>query len=556
VTTRSSNRERAGFRVVLVMLLVLVVLLGGGYAAAYVTAQDKTPRGTRVAGVNVGGRTLAQAAALLKHGLADRAEAPITLDIDGKRETVAPAALGLAIDYVASVHAVGVGRSWEPEWLWNYYTGGGQLDPVVTVSEMTMTDYLSALAARTAKPPRDGRVRFQGQRVVVDRPHPGKAIDPQQARDAITAAYLQDDPTAVIALNATVPDIEQSDIQAALTTFANPAVSGGVALELGDVHVLLQPRDFVGALSLRPENGTLVPHFDQRRLMALVKAAVAGRTSPVDATIAIIDGKPKVLPDRGGISFDAAAVTAAFAAAVAKPLGFRDATVSVEVTEPQVTTKDVRRLKIREQVSTFTTSFGYDADRNAGIDQAMRLIDGTVLRPGEGFSFNATVGPLGEGGGGAQSATTVFNAAFLAGLGDIERTPPSTHASGFPVGLEATVGSTDQDLTFTNDTPYGVLIEADVTPSTPTSPGVVTVTMWSTTSWDVTATKSARYNLVEADEVVLETEDCRPSPGQRGFDVDVTRHLHNPVDPTLDRDEVLHTTYAPSDTVICKPPKN
>ena len=45
------------------MLLVLAVLLGGGYAAAYVSAQDKTPRGTERGGVNVGGRTLVEAAA-------------------------------------------------------------------------------------------------------------------------------------------------------------------------------------------------------------------------------------------------------------------------------------------------------------------------------------------------------------------------------------------------------------------------------------------------------------------------------------------------------------
>jgi vancomycin resistance protein YoaR len=553
VTPRSSNRERAGFRVVLVMLLVLVVLLGGGYAAAYVTAQDKTPRGTKVAGVNVGGRTLAQAAALLREGLADRAAAPITLDIDGKKETVKPGEVGLSVDYVASVHAAGAGRSWQPEWLWNHYTGGGRLDPVVTVSEMTMNDYLTALAARTGKPPRDGRVRFQGQRVVVDKAHAGKAIDIQQARDAIVAAYLQDDPTATIALQGTAPDIEESDIQDALTTFANPAVSGAVALELGDVHVLLQPRDFVGALSLRAEGGALVPHFDQRRLVALVNAAVAGRRSPVDATVEIVDGEPHVIADRVGISFDPAAVTAAFAAAVGQPLGERDAPVSVEVTEPEVTTKDARHLKIREQVSTYSTSFGYDAARNAGIEQAMRLIDGTVLRPGEQFSFNATAGPLGDGGGEAQSATTVFNAAFLAGLGSIERTTPSTHAGGYPVGLEATVGSSD-DLTFANDSPYGVLIQADFTPSTPTSPGAATVTIWSTAYWEVTSTRSARYNLVEPAQVVVDSADCEPSPGQRGFDVDVTRNLHNLVDPTLDRVEVLHTTYAPSDAVTCTPP--
>ena len=78
--------------------------------------------------------------------------------------------------------------------------------------------------------------------------------------------------------------------------------------------------------------------------------------------------------------------------------------------------------------------------------------------------------------------------------------------------------------------------------------------MWSTAYWEVTSTRSARYNLVEPEQVVLDTDDCRPSPGQRGFDVDVTRNLPTSVDPTLDQVDVLHTTYAPSDAVVCEPP--
>jgi vancomycin resistance protein YoaR len=554
VTSRTSTRDRAGFGVVLVMLLGLVVLLGGGYAAAYVTAQDKTPRGARVAGVKIGGRTLAAAAAALRAGLDTRANAPITLQIDGKRSIVTPSEVGLGVDYVASVREAGAGRSWDPGRLWNYYTGGDRLAPVVTVSEMTMTDFVAGLFARSGRPPRDGRVSFQGQRVVVDQPHPGRTIDPQQAREAITAAYLQDDPTADLPLVATAPTIDDGDIRTALGAFANPAVSGGVALELGDLHVLLQPRDFASALSLRPDNGTLVPHVDQDMLVALVDEAIAGHTSPVDATVAILDGQPKVVHDRPGVTFDPAAVTAAFMAAVVQPLGERDATVDVVLTEPEVTAQDVRGLQIRDRVSSFTTSYGYDADRNASIDQAMRLINGTVLRPGESFSFNRVVGPLGGGRGAVQAATTTFNAAYLAGLGDLQRTAPASHVSGYPVGLEATVGSSDEDLTFTNTTPYGVLVQAGVRPSTPTSPGVVTVTMWSTAYWQVTSSRSARYNLVEPERVVLHTDDCEASAGQRGFDVDATRHVHNLVDATLDHDEVLHTTYAPVDTIVCKPP--
>ena len=55
---------------------------------------------------------------------------------------------------------------------------------------------------------------------------------------------------------------------------------------------------------------------------------------------------------------------------------------------------------------------------------------------------------------------------------------------------------------------------------------------------------------------MLRTEDCYPNTGYGGFDIDVTRHFHLPSDLSQDHDEVMHTTYTPSDTVICKPPKN
>jgi len=103
--------------------------------------------------------------------------------------------------------------------------------------------------------------------------------------------------------------------------------------------------------------------------------------------------------------------------------------------------------------------------------------------------------------------------------------------------------------------PYGVLIQAGITPSSPSAQGVATVTMWSTKYWDITTSESARYNLTEPQTRVLRTEDCYPNTGYGGFDIDVTRHFHLPSDPTQDHDEVMHTTYTPSDTVICKPPR-
>jgi vancomycin resistance protein YoaR len=574
------QRERAGARVVLVMLLVLALMLGVGYLAAYAAAQDKTPRGTQVGDVPVGGQTLSDAAATLRSGLASRAEAPVTIRFDsvagGEEMTATPAELGLGVDYVASVREAGAGRSWDPVWLWNYYTGGAELDPVVTVSDLTMTDYLTSLAQRVGRPARDGRVRFQDTRVRVDRPKAGRSIEPVQAREAITAAYLADDPTADVDLVAAQPEIDDADVRTAVNEVANPAVSGPVTLVFGDNRVRLQPRDFAAALSFKPEDGELRLHVDQQTLLRLVEQVVAADGgTPVDATVALVDGRPEVVPAKPGVSFEPAEVTAAFTAALTQPEGEREAVVSAQVEEAAFSTADAKALRIEEQVSTFTTYFPYADYRNTNIGRAMELINGTVLKPGETFSLNDTVGERTPengfvkgfiiedgifkedyGGGVSQAATTTFNAAFFAGLEDVEHKPHSFYIDRYPVGREATVAWPTVDLKFTNDTPYGVLIEAGITPSSPSAQGVATVTMWSTKYWDITTSESARYNLTEPQTRVLRTEDCYPNTGYGGFDIDVTRHFHLPSDPSQDHDEVMHTTYTPSDTVICRPPKN
>ena len=84
----------------------------------------------------------------------------------------------------------------------------------------------------------------------------------------------------------------------------------------------------------------------------------------------------------------------------------------------------------------------------------------------------------------------------------------------------------------------------------------MTVNMYSTKYWDITSSTSDRYNYVEEGTRTLRTPDCYPNSGYAGFDVDVTRFFRRHGESELDHKENFHTTYTPSDTVICKPPKN
>jgi vancomycin resistance protein YoaR len=563
------QREAAGGKVVMLMLVGLALLAGAVYVAAYLAAGDKVPRGTTVAGVEVGGRSPADAEAALRDGLADRVDRPIeVVDGDGEVVELVPDDVGLSVDYAGSVAAAGAEQSWSPRRLWDYWVGGEDLDAAVHADGA-----LDTLASEVGTPARDGDVRFRGGRIVVVDPVPGEGFDAEAAYRALQEVYLAEDPRIELPVVTVDPEVDDADVQRALDEFANPAMSGPVTLVFGDSPVELQPADFAEALGMRAEAGRLVPDLDESALAKLVDASVSDEDEPVDATVALVDGKPKVVPARPGVAYDPADVSAAFLELVTRDGDDRTMQVEATVAEPEFTTADARALKIREQVSTFTTYYPYAEYRNTNIGRAAELVDGTVLKPGETFSLNDIVGERTRengftegfiisdgifkedlGGGVSQMATTTFNAMFFAGLEDVEHKPHSFYIDRYPVGREATVAWGSVDLRFRNDTPYGVLVHADVTASTPSSQGVVTVTMYSTKYWDISTTTSDRYDFRAPATRRLTTPDCYPNTGYAGFDVDVSRTFRRAGEDTVHHVEDFHTSYTPSDTVICAQP--
>ncbi|WP_432477290.1 VanW family protein [Nocardioides sp. GXQ0305] len=565
-------RESAGGKVVWLMLLVLALLLSGGYAAAYAAAGRDVPRGTTVEGVQIGGRPPAEAVAALEAGLAERTADPVRVEVDGEVLQVDPAEVGLSVDYEESVAAAGGGRSWHPSRLWDHYTGGDDLDAVVDVDDAALDAYVDRLADQVGTPARDGGVAFDGTRIDVTQPRTGRALDPDAAADAIVAGYLGDSP-ARIDLEATPPDVDQSDVRRAVDGFANPAMSGPVTILFEDSRVRLTPSVYARALGTEPRGGVLVPTLDRDRLARLMDRRISSNAEPVDARFRIVDGTPRIVPSRPGVTYDRTDLAEGFLDLVTRPEARRTQRVKATTDRPEFTTAEAKRLGIRRRVSTFTTYYPHADYRNTNIGRAGELVDGTVLEPGETFSLNDTVGERTRangftegyvisdgilvsdlGGGVSQMATTTFNAAFFAGLEDVEHKPHSFYIDRYPVGREATVAWGSVDLRFRNDTRHGVLVTADVTPSTVSSSGVVTVSMWSTKTWDITARTGDRYNFTQEQTRRVDTRQCHPNDGYGGFDINVWRDFRRPGSSEVVRSEKFHTTYIPSDTVVCTHP--
>ncbi len=558
-------------RVIPWLLLGLVLLFGGLYVAAHVFTSDRVPRGTTVSGIEIGGLTTVAAEARLRRELGALAGRPIVVTANGVTQTVRPAEAGLSLDLPATLAEAGADRSWAPRRMWAYVTGGHDLRAVVRVDHAALAAAVDELAGAVDQPATEGAVTFEDAGPVAHWPAAGVALDRRAAASAIRGSFLGASGPVALSTEPDQPDISRADVSAAMDKFANPALSAPVIFQLGGEDVVLRPGDYAPALSMTAQDGALVPQVDHKRLLKAMDAATRTlRRAPRDATVRIERGHPRVVPGRKGVSFDPADVTDNFLRLVVGHDQGRQLAIKTVVAKPEHTTGWARRLRITERVSQFTTYFPHAAYRNTNLGRAAALIDGTILEPGDTFSLNHTVGERTPqngftkgyiisdgvykedyGGGVSQVATTTFNAAFFAGLEDVEHKPHSFYIDRYPVGREATVAWPSVDLKFKNTTPYGVLVQAWIDKSTPSTQGAMHVRMWSTKYWDIKAGASDRYHPTQPETRHLSGDGCVPHQGYGGFDIDVYRYFYRHGSSKLDHKETMHTTYAPSDTVVC-----
>ncbi|MFI5240977.1 MAG: VanW family protein [Microgenomates group bacterium] len=160
----------------------------------------------------------------------------------------------------------------------------------------------------------------------------------------------------------------------------------------------------------------------------------------------------------------------------------------VTKTAPQVTTDKINNLGINELIGRGTSTYFHSIPgRVHNVSLATSRINGTLVKPGETFSFNQALGDvskftgyqtayviengktvLGDGGGVCQVSTTLFRAILNAGLPVDERRAHAYrvgyYEQGSPPGIDATVYSPTTDFKFTNNTPSHILITAKTDP--------------------------------------------------------------------------------------------
>ncbi|MFC5830255.1 VanW family protein [Nonomuraea insulae] len=545
------------------LVAFLVVLAALAYVVPAVLMSGSVLRGTHVAGVDIGGLTVTQAADKLRTELATKLSKPVIADIGGKKETVQADEAGLELDVVGTIGQAPSGFP-SPEEVWRGLTGTTDLNPKIAVDSAQLTRTVEGLAKSVDKQAHEGRVFFTGLLPKARQPEDGVLLDREDAVSRISDTFLSGGGSVVLTLRPDKSVTTPEGVAAALVK-AKAAVAAPLTLTLGDKQAQIPPATIAAHLTFNSDgDGSLAPAFDAKAVLTGVESSlVDAAQQPRDATYQIVDGKPVLVPARTGRGVNDK-LLARDAEKVFAEGGSRTIPVRLGTVAPAVETSQIQGLGIEQIVGTFTTTFDCCQTRVTNIQRMAQDVDGRVVKAGETFSLNDAVGErtvengyveAGQivggrmvniiGGGTSQFATTMYNAAFFSGFDDVEHQPMDYYAPRYPAGRDVALLYPDLDLKWRNDSDNGVLIKTAFTGTS------VTVTLWGKKRYDeVEAVESERRSFTPFRRVSSSAPGCLPTVGEQGFTIDVTRVFHQDGD-VVKKDEKLTTKYRPQTQTTC-----
>ena len=481
VRRRAPARTRFWSRLGMVALLALAIVLV--VPLFFAGSPGRLADGTRIAGIDVGGLTAGDATALLEGRAARLENVPVAFTSGSHRFELTARELGVQVDWRAAVDAARR-QGGGPSIVRGYRRLSLEFFPQDLVPPIRAyengLDYELGLIGKTVDTPHlEARLVRHGLHITIAAGRTGRVLDRDAARQTIVRALASFSRAPVgLPIRVDPPTVTVASLTAAQRT-ASTIVSGPVTLVAGRTRLRV-PRWRLATLldlSTLRFSGPRADAFFARLQRQVDRA-------PRDADFAVAaGGRIRVVPAQNGISLDVARSADRVLAAAERPAG-RVAHLALTTAAPTRTTAEAKAMGITGTVGSYETVYGGDPNRIHNVELVAHLVDNKLIAPGATFSFNGTTGDrsaakgfleapvivngelqTGLGGGVCQVSTTVFNAAYEAGLRITARTNHALYISHYPLGRDATVDYPDIDLKFVNDTPHWLLLRTFVGPS-------------------------------------------------------------------------------------------
>jgi vancomycin resistance protein YoaR len=530
---------------------------------------DRIFTGTTIGGVPVGGMTRAEAVAKLSVELQGYPLVPVSVYAAERQWPLTMSALQPDFDVTdAANRAFLLGRqgglTTRLSQQLSLALRGYEITPPLTFDEAELRYTVSQIAADVRQPGRP-QVNVNGLTVPAQ---PGVDVDEGATVAAITTVLQNGAGGAHLRIPLATVEIPPPQLTmggAAVDTLAAPPPK---PLVLHDprtgIEVALDPD------VLRDVAFSTTPLRIDRDIL---RARLTGLAGELD--VPARDARLRFNPTTGGLTviqssqpgraLDVDATMAAVETALVE--GRHAAELVMVETQPRVDMNRVAEMGIRELVATGSTYFaGSSAARVRNIEVAAEKFDGVVIPPGEIFSFNEFVEDVsaangfedsliiwgdrtavGVGGGVCQVSTTIFRAAYAAGLPIVERYNHGYVVSWYgEPGMDATIYTPTVDFRFRNDTGAHLLVE----PVVNGGQGVITFNLYGTrpdrqvTIDDpvVTDIKTPEKPIYEVDESMATGEKEQVEWEQEGMTVTVTRTI---VEDGTTRSDSITSVYQP-----------
>ncbi|EKE13127.1 MAG: VanW family protein [uncultured bacterium] len=469
-----------------IALAIFFLILISLYVSYFLSYNNKIYPNSTVAGVSVSGRTKEDAKLILEKNVS--VPEKIVLNYQDQAFEIKTKDMDLAYDYDASISNVyDFTRTGN---VFNYSKNRMALlfspknfELIFSINNDKLSKIVSILAGQISIDAVDPSVDKANGKVVVNKGSAGKEVNQEKLTAAIIHALSNNDLSQI---QIPVDEIDNTLNDAQATDFALRAekyLGKSIALKFEYQTHNLTDTDIFKLLD--PNGG-----YKDKELSELMgKAQDSFEREPQNPKFVFENGKvTEFAPSLDGIKVNTDQLKSLLTDKLDQLEKTTDKSLEIDVpvvkTSPEVTTDKVNNLGINELLGRGTSTYYHSIpSRVHNVALATNRINGTLVKPGETFSFNNTLGDvsaftgyqqayiisggktiLGDGGGVCQVSSTLFRAVLNSGFPITERQAHAYRVSyyeqGSPPGLDATVYSPSPDLKFLNDTPGYILIVA------------------------------------------------------------------------------------------------
>lgn len=547
--------------------MVALLLAAAALGLVTLTTWGRIPERTTVGSVDVGGKTRAEARRAISAASRAAIGRPIRLIGTGGEALTSGAELGAqplieeALEQASEgglfdrlLRRAGIGET-------KVFGLAYRLGPV------RLAELANRLDERFGDPARDAVLIVSAEGTSVEPPAPGTRIDRGALRQGLRTLPSE----FGLPVEAEPPAVDLEDAGRAKRR-VDRLLDGPRSVSIRGVDATIPVPLLRSLVVTTPAPGELAVGLDPVRLRNALLPRLGRFEQPARDAQFVVDGKHvRVAPSAPGRQLDANRIGASLVSnlgAVAHRAWFTSS-------KPALGTAAAKGLGVTELVSEFATFYECCQPRVANIKRAAELLDGTLIRPGKEFSLNGALGRRTEengfvsapqifdgrledavGGGISQVSTTLYNAAFFAGLKLVAHQAHQFYISRYPMGREATISWGGPELIFRNDWPAAILIKLEAGETG------VTVRFYSsklgrrveTTTGEPYAATAPRTITIKNPSLPAGSRNVVQEAGASGFSVGYTRKVFR--NAKLIRNESYTVRYDPKNGVVeVGPPK-